>query len=140
MPSAYSRLALARRDVLVDGRPLLHLLDEIDGVDAVSPLESDIPPVVRPEDAGRLLGTGRRVLHSCPDCEDPGCGVVTVLIEHDGDDVVWRDLAWQTGPDPDPARDVYPGIGPYRFHGPAYRAALLRFHDGAARTATRAAA
>ncbi|MGW8364598.1 hypothetical protein ACWGK1_29040 [Streptomyces wedmorensis] len=124
------------RDFLVDGRALLHRLDEVDGVDAVSPLAADLPPTVRAEHAERLLladGT-RRVIHSCPDCDDPGCGAVTAVVERSGDDVVWRDLAWQTGPTVDPARDVYPGIGPYRFHGPAYRAVLHRLraeHPGA---------
>ncbi|MFE0648162.1 hypothetical protein ACFVZH_06190 [Streptomyces sp. NPDC059534] len=117
-----------RHDFLVDGRALLHRLDEVDGVDAVSPLAADLPPTVRAADARRLLradGT-RRVIHSCPGCEDPGCGAVTAVVERVGEDVVWRDLAWQTGPAVDPERDVYPGVGPYRFPGAVYRAVLHR--------------
>ncbi|MFF6832629.1 MULTISPECIES: hypothetical protein [unclassified Streptomyces] len=149
MPSAYTSLDLAPAtpaapaDLLVDGRPLLHRLDETDGADTVSPLASDLPPVLRAAHVRLLLGAagldaagpdadagghrlpgGRYVIHSCPDCEDPGCGAVTAVVERDGDDVVWRDFAWWTGPAVDPARDGYPGTGPYRFHGPAYRAVL----------------
>ncbi|MFI9114869.1 hypothetical protein [Streptomyces venezuelae] len=119
-------------DLVVDGRPLLHRLDEADGTDAVSPLAGDLLPVLRAEHVRRLLGTapslpdGRQVIYSCPDCDELGCGAVTAVVERDGEDVVWRDFAWQTGPTVDPARDGYPGIGPYRFDGASYRAALHR--------------
>ncbi|MCX4984634.1 hypothetical protein [Streptomyces sp. NBC_00572] len=125
-------------DLVVDGRPLLRLLDQADGVDTVSPLASDVPPVLRADHVERLLGRdpgpgdGRRVIYSCPDCEDLGCGVVTAVVEHHGEDVVWRDFAWQTGPTADAARDGYPGVGPYRFHGAAYRSVLLRLLESSA--------
>ncbi|MFE3068355.1 hypothetical protein [Streptomyces sp. NPDC059247] len=114
-------------DLLVDGRSLLRRLDACEDADTVSPLAGDLRPVLRPEHVRLLLAPGpaaRRVIYSCPDCDDPGCGAVTALVEEDGDDVVWRDFRWQTGPDTDPVRDGYPGIGPYRFHGPGYRAVL----------------
>ncbi|MER6097584.1 hypothetical protein ABT154_17340 [Streptomyces sp. NPDC001728] len=139
-------------DLVVDGRPLLRLLDEAEGIDAVPPLASDLPPVLRAEHLRRLLdpvaatasADGRQVIYSCPDCDDPGCGAVTAVVEREGDahhsgeghsgegegegagDVVWRDFAWQTGPTVDPVRDGYPGVGPYRFHGATYRSVLLR--------------
>ncbi|KQX50884.1 MULTISPECIES: hypothetical protein [unclassified Streptomyces] len=129
-------------DLLVDGRPLLRLLDEADGIDAVPPLASDLPPVLRADHLRRLLdpepasADGRQVIYACPDCDDPGCGAVTAVVarevgedaydEGDGDVVVWRDFAWQTGPTVDPVRDGYPGVGPYRFPGATYRSVLLR--------------
>ncbi|MGW6389240.1 hypothetical protein ACWFR1_01790 [Streptomyces sp. NPDC055103] len=158
MPSAYTPLDLTgphrdTPDLVVDGRPLLHRLDEAEGVDAVPPLASDLPPAIRAEHVRLLLldsadSAGRRIVYSCPDCDEPGCGAVTAVVERDGQDVVWRDFAWQTT-DPaqtgDPApgdptqttypapgdpvdleRDGYPGVGPYRFRGDAYRAVLLR--------------
>ncbi|MGW9449104.1 hypothetical protein [Streptomyces sp. NPDC055632] len=150
MPSVYTSLDLtpatpaAPADLLVDGRPLLHRLDETDGADTISPLASDLPPVLRAahvrllldaagtdaDTGGHRLPGGRYVIHSCPDCGDPGCGAVTAVVERDGDDVVWRDFAWWTGPAVDPARDGYPGTGPYRFHGPAYRTVLRRLLAG----------
>lgn len=57
-------------DLVVDGRPLLHRLDEADGTDAVSPLAGDLLPVLRAEHVRRLLGTapslpeGRQVIYS----------------------------------------------------------------------------
>ncbi|MFD8211782.1 hypothetical protein ACFV2S_35995 [Streptomyces sp. NPDC059695] len=137
MPVPYTTLDLVsaaspggehpHHDFLVDGRPLLHRLDETDGFDSVSPLAADVPPAVRAGHAPALLladGT-RRVIHSCPDCDDPGCGAVTAVVAREGGDVVWRDFAWQTGPTADLAREGYPGVGPFRFHGETYRAVLL---------------
>ncbi|MFI0924612.1 hypothetical protein ACH4TP_11870 [Streptomyces sp. NPDC021012] len=144
MPVPYTSLALVpadptggghpHHDFLVDGRPLLHRLDETEGFGTVSPLAADIPPTVRPEHAHRLLladGT-RQVIHSCPDCEDPGCGAVTAVVAREGGDVVWRDFAWQTGTAADPVREGYPGVGPYRFPAAAYRSVLLRLLESPA--------
>ncbi|MEU7298557.1 hypothetical protein AB0A76_36170, partial [Streptomyces exfoliatus] len=115
------------------------------GPDVVSPLAADLPPTLRAAHVRRLLdptpslADGRQVIYSCPDCEDLGCGAVTAVVERhdedgsdgeDGGSIVWRDFAWQTGPTADPARDGYPGVGPYRFHGPTYRAVLLRLGAG----------
>ncbi|MGA5321223.1 oxidoreductase [Streptomyces seoulensis] len=121
-------------DFVVDGSPLLFRLADLD---AVSPLASDLPPAVLDaqvralllEDEPPLPG-GRFVLYGCPECADLGCGAVTVVIERDGDDYRWRDFAWQTGEHVDLDRDGYHGTGPFRFHGPAYRAALTALSDG----------
>ncbi|MCX5229932.1 hypothetical protein [Streptomyces sp. NBC_00233] len=138
LPGALARPRPEDVDLVVDGRALLHRLDEAEGVDTVSPLAGDLPPALRAEhvrgllapdvDAGPVapLPDGRRVIYSCPDCADLGCGAVTAVVEHDGEDVVWRDFAWQTGPTADPAREGYPGVGPYRFHRSTYRTVLQR--------------
>ncbi|WBO62590.1 oxidoreductase [Streptomyces camelliae] len=121
-------------DFVVDGRPLLFQLSDLD---AVSPLASDIPPAIFTEQVRALLleaepplPDGRFVLYGCPECEDLGCGAVTAVIERDGDDYVWRDFAWQTDEHADLERDGYPGIGPFRFRGPEYRAALTALGEG----------
>ncbi len=86
-------------DFVVDGRPLLYRLSDLD---AVSPLAADVPPsLFTAQVRGLLLETGaplpdgRYVVYGCPECEDLACGAVTAVIERDGDDVVWRDFAWQ---------------------------------------------
>ncbi|MCP9208202.1 oxidoreductase [Streptomyces cucumeris] len=134
-------------DFVVDGGPLLPRLADLD---AVSPLAADLDPAVFAEQVrGLLLETdapldgGRFVLYGCPECEGLECGAITGVVEADGPDVVWRDLAWQTGPTaPDPERDGVPGLGPYRFHGDQYRTELKRLltEDGGpdARRAPRA--
>ncbi|CAL9358885.1 hypothetical protein SUDANB6_00623 [Streptomyces sp. enrichment culture] len=129
-------------DFIVDGRPLLFRLADLD---AVSPLASDIPPALLTAQArGLLLETeaplpgGRYILYGCPECADLACGVVTAVIEREdgsgegGEVFVWRDFAWQTDVNVDPERDGYHGIGPFRFSGTAYRAALAPLLDGTA--------
>ncbi len=118
-------------DFEVNGRPLLPRLADLD---AVSPLASDLGPTVFAEqvrglllETGSPLDGGRYVIYGCPECEGLACGAVTAVIERDGPDIVWRDFLWQTDrTTPDPERDGYHGIGPYRFHGDQYRAELTR--------------
>ncbi|MFJ8189083.1 oxidoreductase [Streptomyces sp. NPDC096094] len=128
-------------DFVVDGRPLLFRLSDLD---AVSPLASDVPPaILTAQVRGLLLETGaplpggRYVIYACPECEDLACGAVTAVILRDGDDFVWRDFAWQTGDDADLEFNGYHGIGPYRFPGAEYRAALAALLDGSAHTRRR---
>ncbi|MFE2261614.1 oxidoreductase [Streptomyces griseosporeus] len=123
-------------DFVVDGRPLLFQLSDLD---AVSPLASDVPPAIFTEQVHSLLleapaplSGGRYVVYGCPECADLACGAVTAVIERDGDDYVWRDFAWQTGEDVDLERDGYHGTGPFRFRGEEYRAALRSLLDGTA--------
>ncbi|OKJ93556.1 oxidoreductase [Streptomyces sp. CB03234] len=123
-------------DFLVDGRPLLHQLSDLD---AVSPLASDVPPAIFTDHVRRLLldaeaplPGGRYVIYGCPECENLACGAVTAVIERDGDDVVWRDFAWQTDESADLDLNGYHGIGPFRFRGDQYRAELERLLPSAA--------
>lgn len=117
-------------DFIVDGRPLLFQLTDLD---AVSPLASDVPPAIFTTHVRRLLleveaplADGRYVIYGCPECESLGCGAVTAVIERDGADIVWRDFAWQTYETVDLERSGYHGIGPFRFDGFQYRQALER--------------
>ncbi|WP_128436821.1 oxidoreductase [Streptomyces cyaneus] len=122
-------------DFIVDGRPLLFQLSDLD---AVSPLASDVPPAIFTAQVRSLLleadaplPGGRYVIYGCPDCEDLACGAVTALIDKVGDDYIWRDFAWQTDEHADLELNGYHGIGPFRFHGAEYRAALGSLLDGA---------
>ncbi|OIJ66379.1 hypothetical protein [Streptomyces mangrovisoli] len=123
-------------DFVVDGRPLLFRLSDLD---AVSPLASDVPPAVFTEQVRALLlearpplPDGRFIVYGCPECADLACGAVTAVIERDGDDYVWRDFAWQTEDHADLELNGYHGIGPYRFRGEEYRAALTPLLGAAA--------
>ncbi|MER6690809.1 oxidoreductase [Streptomyces minutiscleroticus] len=123
-------------DFVVDGRPLLFRLSDLD---AVSPLASDVPPAIFTEqvralllEAAAPLAGGRYVIYGCPECADLACGAVTAVIERAGEDFVWRDFAWQTGDHADLELNGYRGIGPFRFRGAEYRAALGSLLDGVA--------
>jgi hypothetical protein len=115
-------------DFIVDGRPLLFQLSDLD---AVSPLASDVPPAIFTAQVRSLLleapaplDGGRYVIYGCPECQSLECGAVTAVIEQSGDDYVWRDFAWQTDEHADLELNGYHGIGPFRFQGAAYRGAL----------------
>ena len=115
-------------DFIVDGRPLLFQLSDLD---AVSPLASDVPPAIFTAQVRSLLleadaplPGGRYVIYGCPDCADLACGAVTAAIARDGDDYIWQDFAWQTDEYADLELNGYHGIGPFRFQGDEYRAAL----------------
>ncbi|MFC8195180.1 oxidoreductase [Streptomyces sp. NPDC060006] len=123
-------------DFIVDGRPLLYQLSDLD---AVSPLASDVPPAIFTAQVRSLLleadpplEGGRYVIYGCPECEDLGCGAVTAVIDRHDDDFVWRDFAWQTDEQADLERNGYHGIGPFRFRGDEYRAALVSLLTGTA--------
>ena len=123
-------------DFIVDGRPLLFQLSDLD---AVSPLASDVPPAIFTAQVRSLLlespaplPGGRYVVYGCPECEDLACGAVTAVIQGDGEDVIWRDFAWQTDGHADLERNGYHGIGPFRFRGAEYRTALSALLNGSA--------
>ncbi|MYY09907.1 oxidoreductase [Streptomyces sp. SID4919] len=125
-------------DFIVDGRPLLFRLADLD---AVSPLASDVPPAIFTAqvrclllEAPAPLPGGRYVIYGCPECRAIECGAVTAVIERDAaspDDYVWRDFAWQTSAHADLAFNGYHGTGPFRFRGAEYRDALARIADAA---------
>ena len=124
-------------DFIVDGRPLLFQLSDLD---AVSPLASDIPPSIFTAQVRSLLleaeaplTRGRYVIYGCPECADLACGAVTAVIEREGEegeDFIWRDFAWQTDEHADLELNGYHGIGPFRFRGAEYREALAALLDG----------
>ncbi|MGW0610838.1 oxidoreductase [Streptomyces sp. NPDC002788] len=123
-------------DFIVDGRPLLFQLSDLD---AVSPLASDVPPAIFTAQVRSLLlespaplPGGRYVVYGCPECEDLACGAVTAVIQRDGEDFIWRDFAWQTGEHADLDLNGFRGIGPFRFPGAEYRAALSALLNGSA--------
>ncbi|MEU3176612.1 oxidoreductase, partial [Streptomyces sp. NPDC007000] len=123
-------------DFVVDGRPLLSRLCDLD---AVSPLASDVPPAIFTAqvrslllETGAPLPSGRYIVYGCPECEDLGCGAVTAAIERDGEDYIWRDFAWQTDEHADLERNGYHGLGPFRFRGADYRTALAALPAGGA--------
>ncbi|MFD7816761.1 oxidoreductase [Streptomyces sp. NPDC059785] len=121
-------------DFIVDGRPLLFQLSDLD---AVSPLASDVPPAIFAEQVRGLLleaeaplADRRYVIYGCPECQSIECGAVTAVIERTDDDYVWRDFAWQTDARADLELNGYHGIGPFRFAGAEYRGALRSLLDG----------
>lgn len=84
--------------------------------------------------ARRLLldappNTGDRVaLFVCAQCADPACGRVTVRVERDAGEIVWRELADSGLGDVDGTWDHFPeeyaDLGELRFEATAYQACI----------------
>ncbi len=89
------------------------------GDDEVARMLLDAPPDLR---------DGRSSILVCEMCGDIECGVISAVIERDGDAIVWRDFASQS-PDPtDPDRGWYTpftNVLPMRFDQSVYRKTLL---------------
>ena len=99
-------------DFIVDGRPLLFQLSDLD---AVSPLASDVPPAIFTAQVRSLLleadaplAGGRYVIYGCPECEGLACGAVTAVIERDGDDYRLAGLRLADGRDGRPGAQRLP--------------------------------
>jgi hypothetical protein len=125
-------------DFVVDGRSLFDVVRErYDFIGCLGWLDAEYDD----EAAAALLldkageFEGRVGLYICPECADANCGAVTAVIEHDGDGIIWRDLA-ATYPnftiegEPEPesawnlARDAFADLKPMRFPRTAYREAI----------------
>lgn len=134
----------ARREFLdfdIDGQSLRDALhtraDTPITADLVSVLVTNWPAGFPTEELETLLGQrpgpfpGRRVaLYVCPECGDYGCGAVTAVLERDSEEIVWRDLGWQTDYDPAVDLDLYRDLGSYRFDAWAYEACLRDLNPG----------
>ncbi len=84
-------------DFVVDGEPLSQKI----GGDLVSSLGWFVPEE-NAKAVRRLLleeppdfPNDRRSLYVCAECGDLGCGAVSAVIEQDGNEVIWRDFAFE---------------------------------------------
>jgi hypothetical protein len=81
-------------DYIVDGESLY----ERHGADFIGPL-GWLSPEEDERSARRLLGTeppdvdGRVALYICPEDADLLCGAITAIVERDGEQIIWRDVA-----------------------------------------------
>jgi hypothetical protein len=116
-------------DYVVDGESLY----ERHGFDLITPLGWSAADDEE-RAARRLLGheppdIGDRVaIYVCPECGDLLCGAITAVIDRNGVNVVWRDLAWSTVDFPDFVREHSPlrsGWPPLRFNATQYFNAIV---------------
>src|SRR4051812_7310923 len=90
-------------DFVVDGKPLSLQI----GGDLITCLGWFVP-AANAEAVARLMLKGpadlanyRHTLYVCPECGDLACGAITLVIERNGDRIIWRDFAFQNGNDED---------------------------------------
>lgn len=111
------------RDFAVNGRRLRDALELGDLVSVLGWLdrrtEREYARQLLPRTTGAPV---RATLYVCPECADPGCGFVTVLVDARDDCVVWSEPAWGDAANPASAVE-----GPWRdlwFDRVAYHTAL----------------
>ena len=141
--SSTALFSLAWRDRRLDGVPgrsPRRFLDyEVDGESLYDQIDEDLISClgwfVPDEDeraAQRLLLAGppnidgRVAVYVCPECGDVYCGAITVIIERQADEMVWRDAAhsnfdWLTD---DWRHEPLPKVPELRFDSKEYGAAL----------------
>jgi hypothetical protein len=68
----------------------------------------------------------RTALYVCPENGDLYCGAITLVIERQGDEIVWQDFGYETGLDTDPPEldRMLSDLGPYRFVRPQYESVM----------------
>ena len=64
------------------------------------------------------LADGRRSLYVCGECGDLGCGAITVVVQEDGDKIVWSEFGRQN--DRDEELDRFDDVGPFVFNKNQY--------------------
>ena len=69
------------------------------------------------------LPSGRVSLYICPECGDLGCGAVSVALEPDGEDIIWKEFGHEN--DYDESFILIERLGPFRFRLADYRQAIL---------------
>jgi hypothetical protein len=67
------------------------------------------------------LPRGRVSLYVCPECGDPGCGALSVVIEERSGSFVWRDFAFQNNYDGEVHDLGCVELGPLVFDSRMYR-------------------
>jgi len=108
-------------------REFLDLL--IDGTSLSAVVEGDFAtslgwfiPEENEKAIGRLLlneiadfPNNRRSIYVCPECGDLGCGAISVVIEKNGNLIIWRDFGYENNYDDEVLLDAYKEIGPFSF-------------------------
>lgn len=112
-------------DFVVDGTPLYPTMG--DRITPLGWLDND----AERKAANRLLRkapsdfpNNRNSIYVCPECAQLDCGAVTVVIEREGDNIVWRDFGIQSDSHETVYRDDFDDIGTFRFNATEYFLAI----------------
>jgi hypothetical protein len=128
-------------DFVVDGRSLYDLLVSR-GFDSIpclgwGPLDSQkaaVERLLRRKEPD--FPNERTSLFVCAECGDLDCGAVSVMVERAGDEIVWRDFAFENTYDSELQRDRLEDVGPFRFNGREYLVVLAQSTERAPPRAT----
>jgi hypothetical protein len=119
----------ARRyvDFVVDGRSLGQLINSL-GYDLVSVFTAEWENSYFEDAKQRLLlqkdsdfPNGRRSLYVCSECGDLGCGAVSIIVEFQGESVIWRNFGYENTWEEIVRFEQLKDIGPFRFPLVSYR-------------------
>jgi hypothetical protein len=115
-------------DFVIDGAALSSLFD----ADFISPFgwfdadeqKASIERLLRnsPPD----MAHGRTTLYICPECGEPDCGAVTILVEPGDHVVTWKDFGIQNNYEHVVHAEGLENLGPFTFDGRRYHEVFQR--------------
>jgi hypothetical protein len=132
-PAGLNSVARRYRDFVVDGVPVSSIVR----IDVISPFGwAEVDDEERAA-ARRLLGLepadlphGRTSLYVCPECGDLGCTAVSILVEFEPDQVVWKAFGYQNNYDGTVQLESLGHVGPFVFPRPGYEKAIKTLTSG----------
>ena len=112
-------------DFTVSGQSLWEALGKKN--DMVSVLCAEFSAVETAKAVDRLLlaasadlPNGRRSLFICSECGDLGCGAISVIVDKEGDQIVWKNFGYENTWEEKLELGDYTGIGPFTFDARKY--------------------
>ena len=75
---------------------------------------------------GADLPKDRRYLFICPECGDLGCGALTLEVDKENGQIVWRNFGYENNWEDKVELSAYAEIGPFTFDAEKYERTLIQ--------------
>jgi hypothetical protein len=118
-------------DFVIDGKSLanilqVHVRDQVGCLDVINPKGNINRAKALLLAAPADLAPNRYMVYVCPECEDLGCGAITVAITKSTDKYIWSDFRYEVSYDA-ALTEEYPHVGPFEFGLARYESLLAGF-------------
>lgn len=118
-------------DFVVDGQSLWEALGKRHDMVSILCAEYSADETVKA--VGRLLlyeeadlPNDRRSFFVCSECGDLGCGVITAMVERQGNTITWKAFGYENTYEDKILLDAYRTVGPFTFNATAYERTLAQ--------------
>lgn len=75
------------------------------------------------------LPDNRRTLYVCPECGDIGCGVISLVVQAEGNKVIWRDFGYENDYEGVVHGQGFEELGPFVFNRTEYEKVIKEALD-----------